>query len=160
MHLNTYRILATYIIVIVAIICTIFYAIGNVNTRDEIAKEHQIPAITFNAAFALGILYFSLLCFIYAIFNLDVSTIGVIFPSVVLLVSIVVLYIKLYRSLKTGDVKFTDVQTFTFNIFINTIILMINTLLSSQRFITSTLALFPLLGMSIYFLYIGHLLAE
>ena len=160
MHLTGYRILATYVVVIVMVLCTIFYAIGNVGTRDDIIAEYKLPSITFNFVFALGDIYFALLCFIYVLFNIDISTIALILPSTVLLVSVVMLYVKLFFSLKTGDVNFTEVQTFAFNIVINSIIIMLYTLFTSKRFISSTLAMFPILGMGVYYLYIGHLIAK
>ena len=160
MHLISYRIIATYIVVIVAVLCTIFYAIGNVGTRPQLEAEYKLPAPTFNFVFALGSLYFVLLCFIYVLFNIDISTIALILPSTVLLVSVVMLYVKLFFSLKTGDVNFTEVQTFAFNIVINSIIIMLYTLFTSKRFISSTLAMFPMLAFGIYYLYVGHLIAK
>jgi hypothetical protein len=160
MGLTEYRILATYIVVLVAIICTIFYAVGNVGTRDQIEADYKLPSITFNFVFALGDLYFVMICFIYVLFNIDISTIALILPTTVMLVSFVMLYVKLYFSLKTGDVNFTEVQTFAFNIVINSIIIMLYTLFTSKRFISSTLAMFPMLAVGIYYLYIGHLIAK
>ena len=160
MQLIYYRFIATAIVVLVMMICTVFYAIGNVGTRDQLAEDYQLPPLTFNFVFALGDLYLALFCFIYVIFNIDVSSISVIFPSAVMLTSFVILYIKLYFSLKVGDVNFKEVQTFAFNIFVNSIILIINAVLTSKRFITTAIAMLPILGMSLYFLYIGHLIAN
>jgi len=160
MHLFYYQVIAAAIVVLVMMTCTVFYAIGNVGTRDQLEKDYQLPPIAFDFVFALGTLYFSLGCFIYVLFNIDISSIGLILPSTVMLTSFVLLYIKLYFSLKVGDVNFKEVQTFAFNIFINAIVLIINTLLTAKKFIKTTLAMFPILLMSIYFLYIGHLVAK
>lgn len=160
MSLIGYRILATYIVVLAAVICTIFFAIGNVGTRSQLEADYKLPSVTFNFVFALGDLYIVLLCFIYVLFNINISTIALILPSTVLLVSIVMLYVKLFFSLKTGDVNFTGVQTFAFNIVINSIIIMLYTLFTSKRFITSTLAMFPMMALGVYYLYVGHLIAQ
>lgn len=160
MHLFYYQFIASVIVVIVMVLCTSFYAVGNVGTRDQLEKDYQLPPLTFDFVFALGTLYFSLGCFIYVLFNIDISSIALILPSTVMLTSFVLLYVKLYFSLKVGDVNYTEVQTFAFNIFVNAIILILNTLLTTKKFIKTTLAMFPILLMSIYFLYIGHLVAK
>lgn len=155
-----YKLFAFGAIYIVSVLCIVFYAIGNVGTRDEISKEYDIPSVNFEAWFAVGILVIVLLGFSYAMFNVKIMTISYLLPATVALVSLVILYVKLYFSLRTGLIKYTEVQTFAFNVVINSLVLIIYTILTSKRYISATLALFPLLGFSIYFLYIGHLLAQ
>ena len=160
MQLSSYRFLAVCAVVVVMALCTVFYAIGNVGTRDQLTKDYQLPSITFNFVFALGDLYLVLFCFIYVIYTIDISSISFILPVTVMLVSFVMLYIKLYFSLKTGDVNYTEVQTFAFNIFVNAAIIIINVVLTSKRFISATIAMLPMIFVSLYFLYIGHQIAK
>jgi hypothetical protein len=155
-----YKLFAFGAIYIVSALCIVFYAIGDVGTRDEISKEYDIPSSTFEAWFSIGILAIVLLGFSYAMFNVKIMTISYLLPATVALVSLVLLYVKLFFSLRTGLTKYTEVQTFAFNVVINSFVLIIYTILTSKRYISATLALFPLLGFSIYFLYIGHLLAQ
>ncbi len=155
-----YKLTATTIVYFVSILCIVFYSIGNRGDRDEIAKEYQIPSVTFDAWFCIGDLAIALLGFGYAMFNVKIMTISYLLPATVALVSLVLLYVKLYFSLRTGLTKYTEVQTFAFNVVINSIILIIYTILTSKRYISASLALFPILGLGIYFLYVGHLIAQ
>jgi hypothetical protein len=155
-----YKLIASGIIYIVSALCLVFFAIGNVGTRDEIAKEYNIPSVTFEAWFAVGDLAFALLGFAYAMFNVNILSVSFLLPATVMLVSLVILYVKLYFSLKTGLTNYTEVQTFAFNILVNSVALIIYIVLTSKRFISATLAMLPMVGFGLYFLYIGHLIAQ
>jgi len=155
-----YKLLGLCAIYIVSVLCIVFYAIGNVGTRDDMTKEYDIPPSTFEAWFSVGILAIVLVGFSYAMFNVKIMTISYLLPATIALVSLVLLYVKLYFSLKPGLTKYKEVQTFAFNVFVNSLVLIIYTLLTSKRYISATLAIFPLFGLSIYFLYVGHLLAQ
>jgi hypothetical protein len=155
-----YKLVAIAIIYFVAILCIIFYAGGNRGDRDEIAKEYQIPPVTFESWFCIGYLAISLLGFGYAMLNVEILSISFLLPATVMLVSLVILYIKLYFSLTTGIGNYTEVQTFAFNVLVNSVVLIIYIVLTSKRFISATLAMLPMIGIGIYFLYIGHLIAK
>ncbi len=149
------RYIKLIVIVVVAVIftlCTVFYT----QRKDGSGSQFDsIPSFTYEPWFVFPVLTLSLLGYLYVVMTNKVLALTFAINSAVLLVSVVLTFGFLYFSPRTG----TTVQTFAFNIVVNTGILMMYVLYNSSHYISGCLALLPMFLMGGYYLYLGHLLA-
>jgi hypothetical protein len=137
---------------IVFTLCTVFASIGDSYTQ---AKTLKLPRSVYSDWFIFPSLFISLLGYGYVAATSNVATFSFAMTSTVLLTSLALLYGFVYMGVKKG----TTVQTFAFNVFINTVFLMFNVVFNNKNYIASVIALIPMLLLSGYYLYIGHILA-
>ena len=141
------------VVAIVFAICATFASIG---TSYKQAKALGLPRSVYSDWFIFPTLVLSLTGYAYVVSVSNIATFPFLMTSTVLLISLCLLYGFVYMGVKKG----TTVQTFAFNVFINTIILMFNVLFNNKNYISSVIALLPMFLLSGYYLYVGHILGS
>jgi hypothetical protein len=140
----------------VYILCLVFYELG----IRSYNSNSSVPAYIFEPAFVYFMVTLSLIGYIIVIYNLKTINIGFIITSLVLLVSLVFTIIRTYYTLKPFVKNYTSIQIWSFNIFLNTIILMFYVLQNSENFILCLIALVPLFTLSILYSHVGGIIAK
>lgn len=148
-----YNIIGLCITAFVFTICTVFVSIGSSYIQQ---KTLNLPRTVYSDWFVFPTLIISLLGYAYVVVVSDVATVSFTLTSTVLLTSLCLLYAFVYMGVKKG----TTVQTFAFNVFLNTIFLMVNVVMNNKHYIASVIALLPMFLLSGYYLYIGHILGK
>jgi hypothetical protein len=140
----------------VYILCLVFYELGIRNYNSN----PNVPSYIFEPWFVYFMITLSLIGYIIVIYNLKNINIGFIITSLVLLVSLVFTIVRTYYTLKPFVKNYTSIQIWSFNIFLNTIILMFYVLQNSENFILCLIALVPLFTLSILYSHIGGIIAK
>lgn len=144
-----------FLVVIAVLITSLVFFLKD-NNKENL-QTYNVPSTTTTAWFIIPLLILSLLGYCYVVWSSKTYTLTFLLTSAVLLGSVVTLFILLY-TLKIDQKNYTAIQTFAFNIVLNTSILMLY-VLGNDNYIKSSLALVPMFLMGGYFLYIGHLIA-
>ena len=140
----------------VYICCLVFYEIGIKNYNSN----KDVPSYIFEPAFVYFMITLSLVGYIIVIFNLKTINIGFIITSLVLLVSLVFTIVRTYYTLKPYIKDYTSIQIWSFNVFLNTIILMFYVIQNSENFILCLICLVPLFTISILYSRVGGIIAK
>lgn len=140
----------------VYILCLVFYEIGiksyNSNT--------DVSSYIFEPVFVYFMLTLSLVGYVIVIYNLKTINIGFIITSSVLLVSLVFTIVRTYYTLKPYVKDYTSIQIWSFNVFLNTIILMFYVIQNAENFILCLICLIPLFTLSMLYIRIGGIVAK
>lgn len=145
-----------FLLVLAAVIVSfVFYSIG-------IREFPQVPDFIFQQWFIIGSLVIYTLGFAIVIYTYGPKLInfGFIVTSLVLLISVVFLYINMYYNLNYNPKLYSSIQFFSFNIVINSIILMVNIIFNSKSYILGVICIIPLLLAGLYYLYIASIISK
>lgn len=140
----------------VYICCLVFYEIG----IKSYNSNPQVPSYIFEPAFVYFMITLSLIGYIIVIVNLKVINIGFVITSLVLLVSLIFTIVRTYYTLKPYVKDYTSIQIWSFNVFLNTIILMFYVVQNAENFILCLICLVPLFTLSILYSRIGGIIAK
>lgn len=141
---------------VVYILCLVFYEVG----IKSYNSNKSVPSYIFEPAFVYFMITLSLIGYVIMIYNLKVINIGFIITSLVLLVSLVFTIVRTYYTLKPYVKDYTSIQIWSFNIFLNTIILMFYVVQNAENFILCLIALVPLFTISILYSRVGSIIAK
>jgi hypothetical protein len=141
---------------VVYICCLVFYEIGirSYNSNSD------VPSYIFEPWFVYFMVTLSLVGYVIVIINLKIINIGFIITSLVLLVSLVFTIVRTYYTLKPFVKDYTSIQIWSFNVFLNTIILMFYVLQNAENFILCLICLIPLFTLSILYSRVGSIIAK
>ena len=139
----------------VYILCLVFYEIG----IKSYTSNSKVPSYIFEPAFVYFMITLSLIGYVIVIVNLKTINLGFIITSLVLLVSLVFTVVRTYYTLKPYVKDYTSIQIWSFNIFLNTIILMFYVLQNAENFILCIICLIPLFTLSILYSRVGSIIA-
>ena len=140
----------------VYILCLVFYEIG----IKSYNSNPSVPSYIFEPWFVYFMITLSLVGYVIVIVNLKTINIGFIITSLVLLVSLVFTIVRTYYTLKPYVKDYTSIQIWSFNVFLNTIILMFYVIQNAQNFIICLIALVPLFTISILYSRVGGIIAK
>jgi hypothetical protein len=151
------RIFLLVLIFFVAILCIVLYVYNGAEQKDIAIAEFgtTIPKFMFNGWFVILFLVVSLLGFGYAVYNAREISFAFIACSILYLVSLVMIFVKLYFSISLHS---SAVQIFGFIFFVTSVLLILQLLQCSCALYTSTLAMIPSVIFSGFIIYTGGLL--
>ena len=140
----------------VYILCLVFYEVGikNYNSNPDVSSY------IFEPWFVYFMLTLSLVGYAIVIYNLKTINIGFIITSSVLLVSLVFTIVRTYYTLKPYVKDYTSIQIWSFNVFLNTVMLMLYVVQNAENFILCLICLIPLFTISILYSRIGGIIAK
>jgi hypothetical protein len=156
MDTNLLKVVFYILTLAVYILCLVFYEIGITNYNSN----KSVPSYIFEPWFVYFMITLSLVGYVIVIYNLKTINIGFIITSLVLLVSLVFTVVRTYYTLKPFVKDYTSIQIWSFNIFLNTIILMFYVVQNAENFIICLIALVPLFTLSILYSHIGGIIAN
>jgi hypothetical protein len=140
----------------VYILCLVFYENGIRSYNSNTA----VPSYIFEPWFVYFMVTLSLIGYVIVIVNLKIINIGFIITSLVLLISVVFTIVRTYYTLKPYVKDYTSIQIWSFNVFLNTIILMIYVIQNAENFVLCLIALVPLFTISILYSRVGSIIAK
>jgi hypothetical protein len=140
----------------VYILCLVFYE----NGIRSYYSNSDVPDYIFEPWFVYFMVTLSLVGYFIVIYNLKVINIGFIITSLVLLVSLVFTIVRTYYTLKPYVKDYTSIQIWSFNVFLNTIILMLYVVQNAENFILCLICLIPLFTLSILYSRVGGIIAK
>jgi hypothetical protein len=140
----------------VYILCLVFYEVGikNYNSNPDVSSY------IFEPWFVYFMVTLSLVGYAIVIYNLKTINIGFIITSSVLLVSLVFTIVRTYYTLKPYVKDYTSIQIWSFNVFLNTVMLMLYVVQNAENFILCLICLIPLFTISILYSRIGGIIAK
>lgn len=139
----------------VYILCLVFYEIG----IKSYNSNPKVPNYIFEPTFVYFMITLSLVGYVIVIVNLKTINISFIITSLVLLVSLIFTIVRTYYTLKPYVKDYTSIQIWSFNVFLNTIILMFYVIQNSENFILCIICLVPLFTISILYSRVGSIIA-
>jgi hypothetical protein len=141
----------------VFIICLVLYIYNGADQKTLAVAEFgaKIPTFIFSYWFVILFLVVSLLGFAYAVYNTREVTSAFFICSILYLVSLVMIFVKLFFSIALNS---SAVQIFGFIFFITSVLLILQLLQCSCALYTSTIALIPSVLFSGFVIYTGGIL--
>jgi hypothetical protein len=141
----------------VAIICIVLFVYNGAEQKDIAVAEFgtTIPTFMFSGWFVILFLVVSLLGFGYAVYNARYMTFAFMACAILYLVSLVMIFVKLYFSISLHS---SAVQVFGFIFFVSSVLLILQLLQCSCALYTSTFAMIPSVLFSGFVIYTGGLL--
>jgi len=136
-------------------LCIMFYQMG----IHSYESNPNVPEYIFKPWFVYPLLTASIVGYMVIIFSMKEINLGFIISSLVLLVSLVMCFVKIYYTLKPGAEKYTGVQIFAFNIWFNCIFIAINIVQKSNKFIYALIALVPMVVLGSLYSHAGGIIA-
>lgn len=157
MTINTELLKVIFYVITLAvyICCLVFYE----NGIKSYNSNPQVPSYIFEPAFVYFMVTLSLIGYVIVIVNLKTINISFVITSLVLLVSLVFTIIRTYYTLKPYVKDYTSIQIWSFNVFLNTIILMFYVVQNAENFILCLICLVPLFTLSILYSRVGSIIA-
>jgi hypothetical protein len=140
----------------VYILCLVFYEVG----IKHYNSNPDVPSYIFEPWFVYFMVTLSLVGYVIVIVNLKTINIGFIITSLVLLVSLIFTIVRTYYTLKPYVKDYTSIQIWSFNVFLNTIILMLYVVQNAENFILCLICLIPLFTLSILYSRVGGIVAK